>query len=195
MMRAPGLRFRTRADGRKVPIWCAPDAALAAGYTPRTANLTGLTDSEIVTRCRALWADAHAFAARGRVDSFDGTLGSLLTLYQTHEESTYHRLSPGSRYPYDVYLRRLRDAYGVRRLDRLTGLDVKAWHKDWRTPDAAGGAEKLGAATMALHVLKAALSFGVVAGVPDCERLVTVARELRLPSPPPRQIAPTAHDV
>ena len=193
-IKAPGLRFRTRADGKLVTLWIAPAPAVNAGFRPKTANLTGMTDAEIVARCRALQADATAFAGMKQADLFDGTLGSLFALYQTHGESPYHALRSSSRRIYDSYLRRLRAAYGSRRMDRLTGLDLKAWHRDWRaTP--GDEPEKLGAATMALAVIKAAFSFGLVAGIPECERLVTVGRELRLPTPKPRDSAPTAHEV
>ena len=194
-IKAPGLKFRPRAGGELIAYWIASSAAVAAGYPVKTVNLTGIPLEQIAERCERLDAEMLAFLGKPRARAFDGTLGALLAIYQTHEESPYRTLKRSSRIPYDHYLAKLQAAYGALRLDRLTGLDFKRWHKDWRAPKVEGGKELLGAAAMALSVLKAALSFGHVSGFADCERLSNVAKELRLPSPAPRDQAPTAADV
>jgi hypothetical protein len=188
-IKAPGLKWRNRAGGN-IPYWVAKPAAVEAGYPLRTANLSSVPLDELPDRCAALEAEMLAWLSGPRERSFDGTLGSLISIYQTHEDSPYHALKYGSRHSYDHYLGRLISAYGDVRLDRLTGLDVKRWHKTWRGPD-----NRLGAAGMALAVLKSAISFGMVSGFPQCERLKLVMGELRLPSPKPRNLAPTAADV
>jgi len=192
---APGLRWRSRASGARIPVWIASNEAAMRGYPVKTVNLTGLTDREIVARCHALQAEMKAWVGGRPQDAYDGTLGSLIRIYQTHEESGYQRLKPSSRIPYDVYLRRIHEVYGRAKIERLTGLDLRAWHKDMRAPDAAGGREKLGAAEMGISVLKAVFSFGLVAGIRECEHIVAVARELRLPGPKARDVAPTADEV
>lgn len=185
--KAPGLKYRTRATGERVPYWVAS----APGYPLRTANLTGVPLDELPARCAGLEAEMVRWAGDEPVRAFDGTLGALLSIYQTHEESPYRNLKPASRIPYDHYLGKLAQTYGGARLDLLTGLDIKGWHKVWRGPDG----DKLGAATTALNVLKAAVTFGRVSGFPHCERLREMMRTLRLPEPAPRDMAPTAADV
>ncbi len=191
----PGLKWRTRKDGRRVPIWVAKPDAVKSGYPVKTVNLSGLEGAALSDRCRALEAEMVAWLNRPRTAAFDGSLGSLLRLYETHEDSTYQALKPASRAPYDTYLRKLGEWYGDKALAKTTGLDVKQWHREWRKPKTAGGKERVGAAAFALAVLKAALSFGIVSGIPDCDRIKAALSELRLPKPRPRALAPTAADV
>ena len=172
---------------RPVPYWIAKPSAVASGYPLKTANLSSVPLDQLADRCAALEAEMLEWLAGvTRRQSFDGTLGALLKLYQTHEHSPYRNLKPSSYKSYDPYLGRLARAYGDIRLDRLTGLEIKQWHKVWRGPD-----NHLGAANMALAVLKAAVSFGMMSGIPDCDRLRGSMSVLRLPKPAPR-IAPTA---
>lgn len=191
--KAPGLKLRPRAGRPPVPYWIATPAAVAAGYPVKTVNLTGVED--VAARCHTLQGEMLEWMGRPRVRSFDGTLGALLAIYQTHEDSPFHNLKPGSRHPYVSYLRKLTATYGDVRLARMTALDVKGWHKVWRAPVVAGGAERLGAAAMALAVLKSALNFGMVSGFSDCSRLREAMKAMTLPSPSPRDQAPTAADV
>lgn len=171
----------------------ASPEAVAAGYGLKTVNLAGVAD--VAVRCRELQAEMLAWLGVPRKLAFDGTLGSLLEIYRTHEDSPYRLLKPSSLVPYRHYLGKLLATYGSIRLDRMTGLDIKRWHKDWRAPAAEGERERLGAASMALAVLKAAMNFGVVSGFPDTPRLREVFAVLRLPSPKPRDQAPTAADI
>lgn len=189
--RPPGLKIRKRADGVAY-YWIAKESAVAAGYPVKTVNLDGVHD--IPARCRALEAEMLEWLGRPRAKTYDGTLGALLTIYASHEESPYRALKPSSLMPYDFYLGKLHHSYGSVRLANLTGLDIKGWHKVWRSP-GDDGKEHLGAASMALAVLKAAFSFGFVSGFADCARLREVCKDLRLPSPMARDFAPTAADV
>ena len=194
-IKAPGLKWRARAGGELVAYWVAKPAAVAAGYPVKTANLTGVPLDCVAARCERLEEEMLAFMGKPRTPEFIGTLGSLLEIYQTHEESPYRGLKPSSLKPYNTYLPKLIAEHGAVRLDRLTGLDIKAWHKVWRAPVEEGAGERLGAAAMRLSIIKAAVSFGFVSNFPHCERLTNMMRELRLPSPAPRDQAPTAADI
>jgi hypothetical protein len=189
---APGLRWL-----KGVPYWRAGKAAVLAGYPIKNVKLAGLPAERVVERCERLEAECRAWLAgdEERGVRLDGTLGSLLIVYQTHEDSPYRLLKPNSRIPYDHYVRKLREVYGERRLRNLTGLDVKRWHKVWRAPTRPGAPEKLAAAQFALNVLKAAITFGVVCGVPECSRIREFLTVLRFPGPAPREQAPSAADV
>jgi hypothetical protein len=189
---APGLKWRRRADGASVPYWVAKPAAVAAGYQIKTANLASLDSEQVADRCAALEAEMIAWLAgvSGRGPAYDGTLGSLLKLYQAHEESPYRNLKRASLHAYNHYLRRLIDAYGDVRLDRVTGIEIKRWHKTW-----LGDGSRVASAAMAVAVMKAALRFGRVLGLPHCGELKSVLADLRLPKPKARTFAPTAADV
>jgi hypothetical protein len=190
-IKSRGLKWRNRTGGPPIPYWVAKPAAIAAGYPTKTVNLSSIPREQLAARCCALEAEMLDFlSGRTRDQRFDGTLGSLLKLYQTHEDSPYRLLKQASAKPYTFYLRRLIAAYGDVKLAKMTGLDVKHWHKVW-----VGNTNRLASAKMALAVLKAALTFGRVVGIPHCDRLRPVLGDLRLPGPKPRTMAPTAEDV
>jgi hypothetical protein len=190
-IKAPGLKWRSRAGGTPVPYWVARASAVAAGYPLKTANLSSVPLDQIADRCSGLEAEMIDWLSGAKRErSFDGTLGSLLRLYESHEDSPFRNLKPSSHKAYDGYLARLARVYGDVRLDRLTGLEIKQWHKTWRGPD-----NHLGAANMALAVLKSAMAFGMVSGIPHCDRLRGAMSVLRLPKPVPRTFAPTAADI
>jgi hypothetical protein len=197
---APGLAWRTRAGGVKVPYWIASKEAVRAGYPTHTVNLSCYEADSIVARCERLQAEMIMWLrglTRGPV--YDGTLASLLDLYRGHPESSYRKLKPSALLPYNCYLSRIEREHGGVKLKNLSGLEIKGWHKLWRAPDEDGGPEKLGAATMAMAVLKAAMAWGVVTGIPGCAEECTRLRKamalLRLPTPKPRSFAPTAAEV
>jgi hypothetical protein len=190
-IKAPGLKWRTRADGKPVAYWVAKPSAVAAGYPLKTVNLSSVPLDHVAVRCAVLEVEMLDWLGASRPSSFDGTLGSLLKLYQVHKDSGYRALKPSSVHVYTTYLGRLIAAHGDVRLDRMTRLDVKTWHKAWRGSDG----NHLGAAKMALAVLKAAIFFGMDAGFPECERLFGSLANLRLPGPQPRTFAPTAAEI
>ena len=86
---APGLKWRNRAGSPPVPYWVAKPSAVASGYPLKTVNLSSIPPDQIV-------AEMLDFLAGPREQRFDGTLGSLLKLYQTHEDSPYKALRPSS---------------------------------------------------------------------------------------------------
>ncbi len=185
--KTPGLKWRSRKDGTRIPVWVARADAIKAGWALKTVNLSDTRPEQIPARCQRLWLEMLAFLNYGeRPRGYDGTLGSLLDLYQRHHDSSFHKLKPSSRHPYETYLHKLAAAYGARRVAQITGLDLLRWHETIRAPGM------LAAATMAFAVLKAALAFGIVCGLEDCTRLHGVMRVLKVPQPKPREFAPDA---
>ena len=185
--KAPGLKWMKRVGGH-VPVWVADERDVAAGYQPKTVNLAFLGDDPelIVAKCNSLQADMLLFRAghRTRKMEFDGTVRSLLYLYQNHEESPYHALKPGSLRPYNHYLGRLEHQIGVRRVDGIDGIDIRRWHKAW-----SSDGKHLAAAAMVRSVLEAAVSFGVMMRLKGCSELLVTIQEARrkLPTPRPRK--------
>ncbi|GLK77981.1 hypothetical protein GCM10008171_32350 [Methylopila jiangsuensis] len=191
------LKWRSRAGGQRVPYWIAPADAVKEGYPVKSVNLTGLAGDDLAARCERLNAELKMWRTYRDTRSvvFDGTFSSLFDLYERHEQSPFQALNPASRRPYLVYLRKLRAMIGALRVDQQNGLDLARWHKVWREPAEPGAAERLGAAKMALAVLKAAVRFGVMAGLPGCLQFSAVFSATSLPGPRPRDVAPTASDV
>ena len=196
---APGLKWRWRARAaRWVPYWVPRDDAVKGGYPSGTVNLDSLWDGSpaaaavIASRCQQLQTTMLHWLAGDRFNrlAFDGTIGSALDLYEKHEESPFHKLKPGSRIPYSVYLGRLRNHIGAVHVATATGLDAMGWWRVW-----SEGGRKLAAGGMALAVLKEALKFGFACGHDPCHKLLLHLRELSFPKPRPREHVLTAEQV
>jgi hypothetical protein len=144
--------------------------------------------------CQRFWGEALDFLeCRPREPFYDGTLASMIRVYEAHKASPFHKLKPGPSRVYSIYCAKLARRYGRRRLGFLTGLDILRWFADWRAGEDGG--DHLGAASTMLNVLRAVLSFGQLCGLRDCAELRRMLRVLRLPDPRPRNEAPTAADV
>ncbi|TIN83065.1 hypothetical protein [Mesorhizobium sp.] len=202
---APGLVWIKRHTGY-TPYWRPPSWYLPKGKAkedkPPHINLSPLADKpgELVARCVSLMADANAWRAglRSHVASFDGTFGQILKKYMKDPESTFFALRPSSRHPYEFYADRLIQEIGDRRMDAITGIDLKRWHERW-----SQGGEKLAASKMMRAVLDAAISFTIMSAKPGSPEL-RAASELRevlktasrkIPNPRRRESTVTAEQV
>lgn len=195
-IKAPGLKWRKLASGGYTPIWIADENDVRNGYRPKTLNLSDIADlpAVLVARCNAAQADMLLWRAGYRHDplKFDGTVKSLLSIYQRHPESPFHDLKPGTLRPYRHYLAKLEEHIGPRRIDEISGVDIKRWHKAWSQDGLY-----LSAAATARAVFEAALSFGILMRLPGAHDLSIIAKEARkkLPQPQPRTATATADQV
>lgn len=194
-VKAPGLKWMKRAKGH-VPVWVADETDVKNGYQPKTANLSYLAAEPdlLIAKCNALQADMLLFRAGHRHDplAFDGTIKSLLRIYQQHEESPYYTLKPGTLRPYNHYLEKLEAHIGERRVDMVDGIDIRRWHKVW-----SSDGKHLAAAAMARAVLEAATTFGVMLRLKGCAELLETIRagKRRLPQPRPRDVTISSDQV
>jgi hypothetical protein len=135
---APGLRYR----GNR-PIWRATKGAVAAGYPVKNVNLSLYRNDPqiLIQRCERLQAEMLAWLSgrEGRLSEFDGTIKSLIELYQTDKESPYHRLKSSTRRPYGVYSRMVVMEVGAMQIDDCDGRDVRRWFHSWSEPKSVGG--------------------------------------------------------
>jgi hypothetical protein len=191
---SPGLKWRDRKGGA-IPYWFADSAAIKAGYPVKSANLSHLVDNAeiLIARAQRLQAEMQHWMSGDRgapPTRFDGTFKTLLEIYQTDPESTYKtKIKEHTKQSYAVYIRKMSDHIGARRVDECDGRDVRRWFKQWR--ETSG----LGAARMALAVLKAAVSFGVICKTRGCTEFQTILKELEFEALPPRTWAPTADQI
>ncbi|MBZ9973456.1 integrase [Mesorhizobium sp. BR1-1-12] len=198
-----GLTWINRVNGR-TPYWRAPSWYLPHGSDkpPENVNLSPLADKpdELLKRCQGYESEALAWRAgvRGHVGSFDGTFGQIIQKYLHDEESTFRALRPSSRHPYEFYANRLHYELGDKRIDEVTGLDLKRWHERW-----SESGEKLAASKMMRAVLDAAISFSIMSAKPGSPEL-RAASELRevlktasrkIPNPRRRESVITADQV
>jgi integrase len=197
---APGLKYRKRKRGCDTPYWIADEAAIKAGYPVKCVNLARYRDNPDMLRSRCVRLQAEMLlwvnGQRNSLPAFDGTFGSLIELYTSDPESSYHKLKPSSRHPYGVYAGKLKGHIGERRIDACDGRDVRKWFKVWagvedlRSPNA-----KIPAARMGLTVLKSAVSFGVMCRLAGCAAFSAILREMEFPTNRRRPFAPTVSQV
>jgi hypothetical protein len=193
--KAVGLKWIKRAAGH-VPVWVADEADVKRGYEPKTVNLSYLKDEAdmLVAKCNSLQADMLLWRTGYRRDAmaFDGTVRSLFSVYQRDEESAFHELKPGSLVPYRHYIAKLEEHIGPRRVDAISGIDIKKWHRIW-----SSDGKHLAAASTCRAILEAAVKHGILRRFPGCIELREIIRTARadLPSPRRREAVITADEA
>lgn len=191
-VKAVGLKWMKRVSGQ-VPVWVADENDVKQGYEPKTVNLTYLRDEPemLAAKCNALQADMLLWRSgyRRNVSVFDGTVRSLLAVYQRDEESAFHQLKPGSLVPYKHYLAKLEQHIGPRRVDSISGIDVIRWHKVW-----SHNGKHLAAASTCRAILEAAVKHGILRRFAGCIELREILQTARsgLPQPSRREMVITA---
>lgn len=192
--RAPGLTWR---NGR--PVWRATKSAVAAGYPVKNVNLSHYLNEPamLVQRCERLQAEMLAWVSgrKGRITEFDGTIRSLIEIWQSDKESPYHKLKSSTKKPYDVYARMVIMEVGSKLIDDIDGRDVKRWFNAWAEPKTSGGSLQIPKARTAISVIKSALSFGIMCRKPGCAAFKAALMEVEFPVPASRTTAPTAEDI
>lgn len=196
-----GLVWQPRTHGY-TPYWRPPSWYRPNDKAAPVVNLSPLADDHaaIIARCTSLQAEANAWRVglRGHVAAFDGTFGQIVQKYLTDKDSTFFLLRPGSRHPCEFYAKRLINEKGDRRVDAITGVDLRRWHEQW-----SDGGRKLAASKMMRAVLDAAIAFTIMSSKPGSPEL-RAATELRtilktasrkLPNPKRRESVLTAGDV
>lgn len=178
---------------RGKPIWRATKAAVKEGYPVKSVNLSMYADdpAALERRCDRLQIEMHSWLSgrRGIIKAFDGTIRSLVDLYETDPGSPFRGKPESTKEPYRVYLRVLRAEVGERQIDRCDARDVGRWFAAW----IEGG--RLARGKMIIAVLKAALSFGIQCRNPGCAEFKAVLSEIRFPALPSRTQAPTAGQI
>jgi hypothetical protein len=59
------------------------------------------------------------------------TIAWLVDLYQLDEDSPYRDVRQSTRPGYDKSLAIIKETVGERRIDRVTGKDVRHWYRHW----------------------------------------------------------------
>jgi hypothetical protein len=190
--RPPGLRY----DGDR-PMWRATKAAVKARYPVKSVNLASLADNPrlLRDRCIKLQREMLEWISNGerRPIQFDGTFRSLFDLYETDPKSPFHKHKYSTRKPYSVYLRMMRAEIGHCRIDRTDGRDVQTWFDFWATGE--NGTRHVAKARMAIAILKAAFTFGVLCRKPGCADFKAVLSATRFEGLPPREAVITFDQV
>lgn len=200
-----GLKRRQRSDGSAAFYWVASSVSRhAKDYPLKTVRLHG-DEEERNTKCRALTSELRAWLSDrglGAPPVYDGTLKSLIKMYQTTKGSGYMTVKSNTRAMYDFSLALLEKDCGMRRLEKLTGLDIRGWYEHFKEPadDTPAQAKKRAKlakegvtlppneerprrAYQCMQLLRIVINFGVVANIEECFRLKTVLETMEFHVP------------
>ena len=199
-----GLKWRERVTMPDVPVWIAKEVAKNAGFRPKSVQLDEFADNAeaLKAKCDALNAEMALWMRDNGITEriWDGSFKALLELYQTDPKSPYKiGLKPGTVKAYTVYLNKLIRHIGALYIAETDGRDEIGWFAEWRvgpkTKKHPEGKDQLAAACMALAVLKAAVSWGIVCRKPGIKEFQDVLGELEFETPDARDQAPTAEQI
>jgi hypothetical protein len=188
---APGLDIRE--GGTRRAYWVCPKRGRRARFQPTVlrlyCDLDAAADVErMAAQCRQLYTEMLEWIASPDAQTrtvYAGTVGSLLDLWQKDELSPWHALSQNSQRSYEYAIRVLK-AYGFtnRRVDRLTGQDLRRWHSTIMSPPDYAGKPMLRKADLAVRdLMRAALVYGMEVSLPACGPLLAVLSVMRFKAP------------
>lgn len=147
----PGLIYRLRVNGW-VLSWSPRSDLLKRGYPGRAVKLwpTGLTPlrqpeptpdewETVSAKCVQLYEKQSAWARDGDENNpaslFNGTIGSLIEVYQRHKKSPFKGLRPQTRARYAISLRTIKGMYGRVRVETVTFDDISRWQDEFGIDD------------------------------------------------------------
>jgi hypothetical protein len=173
---APGLTYRLRRRGW-VLSWSPRSDLTARGYPGKTVRLwpsdsvppqqsePTRTEWEIISVwCVRYHADQLRWARGGVRDDpkslFDGTIGSLIEIYQKHRRSPFKSVRYASQQRYAGYLTALLVAVGKMRVSHITFEDVTDWLH--RFADDGDGNRLGSRAVNLMGMLKRVVLFGAM---------------------------------
>jgi hypothetical protein len=199
---APGLKVIRRKFVSNV-YWAAAEAEEFLSYRPRTVPIhvdLAVTDPDAVAALIATvegicqreqqamlaWADGAVTDKQRLRAKFDGTLGSVIELYRSDEESGFTQIKANSKDNYEEWLAIVDRTIGARRLDCLSPKYFRGCHSRWAAPEVEGSPRRLRRAYGCIQMVKVVLNYGIEADLPHCRRLREGMEHIRFPRNPPR---------
>jgi len=165
---APGRKVLKRKNGRKDVYWVAAESAVKAGYRPKTVRLFDDPGDPVaplatVLKCQVFQAEMLEWVA-GMATSRNmapaGTISWLIDLYLTDEDSPYRSIRQSSQPSYLRSLAIIKETVGDRRIDRVTGKDVRHWFKRWGRANDKGKLKHHYRAYSCIQLLRIIVYFG-----------------------------------
>jgi hypothetical protein len=147
---APGLHLVRRKNGVVHQYWEASAQARKRGYLPRTVHLRYDLETiagrlELERRCKELTSEMLVWLGDPEDQKkpvYDGTVATLIRCYQTDKNSPYRGVRQSTSHVYADWCRTLERAIGKRRVDRLSGQDIRDCFLSLMEPVAPGGAPR-----------------------------------------------------
>jgi hypothetical protein len=142
---------------------------------------------KLANKCAELWAEMVEWLGdpegQGKL-LYDGTVASLIDCYQRDPESSYHGLSSNTKNCYDEWCTALKRLAGLRRVDRITGRDLRKWFFSMMEPTEPEGPPRVRLARGCVRqMMPILLAFGAECGLPGCLELAQVLDRMTLRVP------------
>jgi hypothetical protein len=194
---APGLKTIRRGLLRQF-YWVKDDGPDFKGYETKTVRIhLDETDPDAAERIKEIcrreqaamleWADGHVSDKSRLAPKYNGTMGSLIDLYQWDDESAFEGVKHTTKQNYSDWLKVVRETIGLRRLDRMHPKNFRKYYKNWRKPTTPVGEERVRRAYGCIQMVRVALSYGIEADLPDCKRLRDGLTRMSFEKNPPRE--------
>jgi hypothetical protein len=199
---APGKKVRRNGDGTTRILWVARTDLVKAGYRPKSVRLHYNEDDPsdallISAACRKLQAEMLEWSSgrRNNERPFDGTVASLIRLYQTDEASPYRGLKWNTRRTYDQVLNTIEKAFGKRALTVLKIGDFRRWYDEAQKPKTPGGKPRVRKAHGIISLFRRLFTYGIAAEHAECARLAAILDASRFKQPGRRKKKLELHHV
>ncbi|MCX5580272.1 hypothetical protein [Kaistia terrae] len=181
---APGLKIHRKVGREPYVIWNAPPLALAAGFLPKSVRLhpnwNDPSDFErIAAACRDMQQKALTWLTGGEVHAtvpIPGSLGALVDLYQTANDSPLRQVKASTEATYRRWLKLLSPfvATPLAEIDRVLLME---WFTELGTPVAADASPRDRRASSGIQILRLLFRFGAGANVDPCVHLFELAMD------------------
>jgi hypothetical protein len=134
--------------------------------------LVGWTLSTDAACSTARWLRGWAIRRARKRLVYDGTVGALIRCYETDKTSPYRALRQSTARVYGDWCRTLDRAIGKRRVDRVTGQDIRDCFLRLMEPATPGGAPRVRLAKSCVReMLSILVRYGAELGLPGCLEL------------------------
>lgn len=190
---APGLAWKPRKHGRWEARWQGRTDIVEKGFQPKSmrvwcgteAELTPITQDYIRSRCAIMQNEMLVFNVGGIptiLAAFDGTLRSLIAMYQIDPMSPYRKLRYTSRRTSDALTKRIEEKHGNVFVDTIKARTLMEWHEQW----ADAGKVAMGHSMIAQ--IRTLLTFGAtLLDSDDCRRVRQILRDMKFKMSKPRE--------
>lgn len=200
---APGINWRARSQS-SVAYWVARADIAKRGYTPKSVRLwppsNGNCGAEptagewlmIGSQCERLQAEMLLWANVGPQNwdpraIYDGTMTSLIRIYEKDPDSPYQGLREATYHSYDSHNRTLVATIGKARIPELTFRDFKRWYEGFCTPRVAGEHERKARGHGLMTHVRIVIGFGALLQLPGCRAAKEILSDMEFKTPKRRE--------
>lgn len=206
VLHAPGLK-QIHPKGKPLRLyWARTEGPDFEDYQPKTVRIhidlsSPEAASQIEEVCQReqaamlLWRDDFRAHLQRLQPRFNGTIASLIHLYEQDPASSFQDIKPNSQGSYRDSLKIIVDTIGARRLDCIQPIYFRTCYREWARPAGEGGEPRIRRAYGCIQMLRNAFTYGVEAGLPQCERLRLGLSSMRFPKGAPREATLTYNQV